>query len=394
MKLAHLTTSDISLELLLGHQLRAFQAAGFDVTAISGDGPWIEALQAAGIRHLTVPTLRRSWAPLADVRACTVLTGILRRERFDIVHTHNPKTGVFGRIAARLVGTPVVVNTVHGLYGTDGGAVRRAMYLGLERLASACSDFEFCQSREDLQMLRRLGIARPDRSAFIGNGVNLTVFDPDAVDRSVARAALGIDAATTVVGTIGRLVWEKGYREFFAMAERVRARRPGVCFIAVGPRDDGKADAVPQRVTADLERRGIVRFMGLRTDLPALYRAMDIFVLPSYREGFPRSAVEAAAMGLPLVLTDVRGCREVVTGGRNGLLVQARDADALEEAVLSLLDAPDLRRKFGEANRQKALAEFDERRIIDQILGVYRTLLVEKSGRAVDGIGQEGISGR
>jgi glycosyltransferase involved in cell wall biosynthesis len=117
-------------------------------------------------------------------------------------------------------------------------------------------------------------------------------------------------------------------------------------------------------------------------------------VLASYREGFPRSAVEAAAMGLPLILTNIRGCREVVTDGRNGLLIPPRDAAALEAAVRSLVDRPELRRRFAEVNRELARTAFDERRIITQELEVYRTLLAEKRGHAIDGLGQEGLSGR
>jgi glycosyltransferase involved in cell wall biosynthesis len=383
MKLAHLTTSDISLALLLGDQLRAYRDAGYEVTGISAPGPWVATLARDGITHIPLPILRRTWAPLADLRACVALAGLFRRHRFDIVHTHNPKTGVLGRVAARLAGTPVVVNTVHGLYGTDGHALRRLAYLGLERLAAACSDFEFCQSREDLETLRRMRIVRPGRAMFIGNGVDLRAFDPTVVDRGRARAAHGLDAGTVVVGTVGRLVWEKGYREFFAAAERVRALRPHVQFVAIGPHEDGKPDSIPRSVTNDLERRGVVRFLGLRTEMPELYRMMDVFALASYREGFPRCGVEAAAMGLPLVMTDIRGCREIVADGHNGFLVAPRDPGALETALLRLIDAPTLRHQFGAVNRQRALEEFDERRIVGQILGVYHRLLVEKKGRTV-----------
>jgi glycosyltransferase involved in cell wall biosynthesis len=389
VKLAHITTSDISLALLLGHQIQAYREAGFDVTGISAPGPWAESLVKDGMVHLPLPSLSRTWAPVSDLRACAALVRLFRAHRFDIVHTHNPKTGVFGRIAARLAGVPVVVNTVHGLYGIDGGRVRRAVFLGLERLAAARSDFEFCQSAEDLELLRRLRIVRPDRSQFIGNGVDLRRFDPGAVDRAAARAALGVDDRTLVVGTVGRLVWEKGYREFFAAAEIVRGGQPDVQFVAVGPHDDTKGDVVPREATEELERRGIVRFLGLRDDMPALYRAMDLFVLASYREGFPRSAVEAAAMGLPMILTDIRGCREVVTDGHNGLLVPARDAGALAAAILRLAGDAALRRRFGAANRERAVTHFDERRIIGQVLEVYHRLLAEKRRSVVDGLDQE-----
>jgi len=382
VKLAHVTTSDISLELLLGHQLEAYGAAGFAVTGISAPGPWGSALARRGINHLPVPWLRRAWAPLADARAFVSLVRLFRQERFDIVHTHTPKAGVLGRLAARLAGVPLVVNTVHGFYVGEG-AWRRRLLLWAERLAARCSDFELCQSREDLEALTRMGVLRPERSAYLGNGVDLRAFDPAAVDRSQARDRFGIAPDAVVIGTVGRLVWEKGYREFFAMAQRLAERNPAPVVLAVGPKETAKADAVPTPLIDDLSRRGVVRFLGLRTDMPELYAALDIFVLASHREGFPRSAIEAAAMGLPLVLTDIRGCREVVSDGCNGFLVPVGDPDALVARVEQLVGDPALRARLGRESRRRAVAEFDEQRVIETTLTVYHRLLRERSGARV-----------
>jgi glycosyltransferase involved in cell wall biosynthesis len=378
VRLAHVTTSDISLELLLGHQLEAYRAAGFAVTGISSPGPWERALARRGIDHLPVPWLRRSWAPLDDARAFAALVRLFRRERFDIVHTHTPKAGVLGRLAARLAGVPVVVNTVHGFYVGEGRW--RRLLTWAERLAARCSDFELCQSREDLQTLTAMGVIRPDRSAYLGNGVDLQTFDPATVDRCKVRERLGIARDAIVIGTVGRLVWEKGYREFFAMAQTLAVRKPAPVALAIGPVETAKADGVPAPLLDDLSRRGVVRFLGLRTDMPDLYAALDVFVLASYREGFPRSAIEAAAMGLPLVLTDIRGCREVVRDGWNGFLVPPGDADALTNRVERLVGDPALRARFGQESRRRAEAEFDERRVIETTLTVYQRLLREKSG--------------
>src|SRR3990172_5103783 len=378
LRLAHITTVDLSLRFLLLEQLQAFRGEGFEVLALSGRGPCVPDIERAGVEHVPVPALQRRWAPVADIAALIQLVIALRRRRPMIVHTHTPKAGVLGRIAARLAGVPIVINTTHGLYAVDGPRVRRGFFLMMEWLAARCSDFELCQSREDLERLRRLHIVDAARSAYLGNGVNLDVFNPDRVDGHGARTALGIPADAIVVGTVGRLVWEKGYREFFAMAESLRHEVPGVVFVAIGPTDLGKADAVETRVIDDLSRRDVVRFLGLRTDMPELYAAMDIFVLPSYREGFPRSAVEAAAMGRPLVLTDIRGCREVVAQGRNGFLVPPRDAGALRARVMELITDPGLRARMGRESRARAVAEFDERRVIATTLDVYRRLLQEK----------------
>lgn len=377
MRLVHITTIDLSLRFLLRDQLRAFHEAGFEVIGMSAPGPWVADLEADGVRHVAVPALERRWAPAADARAFVTLLSALRGCRPAIVHTHTPKARILGRAAARLAGVPIVVNTFHGLYGMEG-ALRRRLYMVLERAAARWSDFDFSQSQEDLEALRASRVVSPDRSAYLGNGVNLQVFDPGRVDRHAVRSRLGINPEAIVVGTVGRLVWEKGYREFFAMAEALRRAMSETVILAVGPRDEEKRDAVPLSVVEDLQRRGVVRFLGMRTEMPELYAAMDVFVLPSYREGFPRAAVEAAAMGLPLVLTDIRGCREVARDGHNGYLVRPRDADALSAGVLRLIHDPGLRARFGQESRRRALAEFDERRVIGTTLEVYRRFLEEK----------------
>lgn len=383
MRLAHLTTADISLRFLLRDQLRAFRDAGFDVIAMSAPGPWIADLQRDGVRHVSVPALERRWAPLADFRAFAALAAALRRSRPVIVHTHTPKARILGRVAARLAGVPIVVNTFHGLYGVEGSPLRRRLFLWLERFGARWSDFEFCQSREDLNTLHQAGVVSPARSAFLGNGVNLASFDPDRVDGRAVREELGISPGAVVVGMVGRLVWEKGYREFFALAEALKREDPSLVVLVVGPHEPGKRDAVPQDTIDDLSRRGVVRFLGMRTDMPAILAALDVFVLPSYREGFPRAAVEAAAMRLPLVLTDIRGCREVAAEGLNGYLVPTRDVDALVDRVRRLVRDAGLRARFGQESRGQAVRDFDERRVITTTLDAYRRLLMEKMGVAL-----------
>ncbi len=383
VRLAHITTIDLSLRFLLRGQLRAYRDAGFDVMAMSAPGPWIADLRADGVQHIAVPALQRRWAPIADLRALVALAGALRRSRPDIVHTHTPKARILGRVAARVAGVPIVVNTFHGLYGIEGSRIRRGLFLRLERAGARWSDFELCQSREDLETLHRAGVVSQNRSAYLGNGVDLRVFDPEKVDGVAIRERLGIAPDAIVVGTVGRLVWEKGYREYLAMAEALKREIPRLVVLVVGPHEPGKRDAVPSSVVEDLSRRGIVRFLGMRTDMPELYAAMDAFVLASYREGFPRSAVEAAAMARPLVLTDIRGCREVVEEGRNGFLVPLHSVDGLVDRVRRLAADAGLRARFGRESRQRARVEFDEQRVIATTLGVYRRLLFEKHGGSI-----------
>lgn len=379
IKIAHVTTIDATLRFLLLNQLKAVQREGFIVAGVSSPGPWARELEEMGIRHYPVPSLNRRRNPLSDIRALGELMRLFRRERFAIVHTHMPKSGVLGRVAARFVGTPIVVNTVHGVYGIDGGsAVRRSFHLSLERIGAWVSDFEFCQSREIFDLFARVGIFQPDRSAHLGNGIDLEHFDPAAVGAGAVarlRAELEIAPTAPVVGTVGRLAWDKGYREFIAAATQVRALRPDVVFIAIGPPEE--RDPLPAPLIQQAKAAG-VRFLGLRTDMRELYSLMDVFVLASYREGFPRSAIEAAAMEKAMVLSDIPGCREVVEHGRNGFLVPPRQVEPLMRAILCLLDDRPLSERFGAESRRRARVEFDERDVAARVLRVYKDLLLKK----------------
>jgi glycosyltransferase involved in cell wall biosynthesis len=310
-----------------------------------------------------------------DVRAARELWHIVRRERVDVLHTHNPKPGLYGRVVGRAARVPVVVNTVHGLYATQEDAlVKRALVYALEGIAARCSDAELFQNREDLALMQRLHLTRHAR--LLGNGVDLTRFDPErfsAADRARVRAELGVDDDTVVVGAVGRLVAEKGYPELFVAMDHLPDRYR---LVVVGGEDPEKPDSLPAEILARARGRG-VRFLGHRDDVDRLYAAMDVFVLASHREGFPRAAMEASAMALPVVATDVRGCREVVDPGVTGELVPVQDPAALSSALLALGE-PEHRAAFGGAARQRARAHFDERRVVEAVLATYREVARRK----------------
>jgi glycosyltransferase involved in cell wall biosynthesis len=380
-RLVHVTTTDISLALLLGPQLRAFAAAGYEVIGVSAPGPHAARLAAWGIEHRPLAHATRAMDPLQDAAALFELRRLLRSLRPDIVHTHNPKPGVYGRLAARAARAPVVVNTVHGLYALpEDRLAKRAVVYSLERLASTCSDAELLQNAEDLPVLERIGVAKR-KLRVLGNGVDLAHFDAARVDAArieVLRKEFGAEPGDVVCGVVGRLVWEKGYREVFEAARVLRDRAPNLRFAVIGPLDPDKADAVRAADVAAAERLGNLRFLGYRDDVDECYAAMDIYVLASYREGFPRSAMEAAAMGLPIVATDIRGCRQVVEPGETGLLVAPRDAPGLATAIEDLATRPLLREELGRAAHAKAQRDFDQQRVIDITLDTYERALSEK----------------
>jgi glycosyltransferase involved in cell wall biosynthesis len=362
---------------LLQPQLKAFVDAGYDVIGMSAPGPYVDELTRDGIRHVPVKHFTRRMAPQHDALALGELRREFRHLQPDIVHTHNPKPGVLGRLAARSARVPAVVNTVHGLYALPSDrALKRWVVYGLERAAARFSDAELVQNVEDLPVLHRLGIRAP-KVRLLGNGIDLSRFDATAsgADRTAARAELDIDDATIVVGAVGRLVAEKGYRELFAAARRLRETSPNVQLLIIGPTDADKHDAITAEECREAEATAGVRFLGERRDVERLYAAMDVFIIASWREGFSRSGMEAAAMGVPVIATDVRGCRQVVEHERTGLLIPVRDADAIVGAVRRLAENTDLRRTMGEAGVELARREFDQRRVIDITLATYADVL-------------------
>jgi glycosyltransferase involved in cell wall biosynthesis len=273
---------------------------------------------------------------------------------------------------------PVVVNTVHGLYALpEDDWKKKAVVYSLERVASTCSDAELVQNPEDLVTLRRVLREPASKLTLLGNGIDLSRFanwpDRDEV-RAKVRAELGVDDSAVVVGAVGRLVLEKGYVELFEAWEQVRTQHPDAVLVVVGPSDDDKADAMPADVMGRARSSG-VRFLGMRDDVDELYLGMDLYVLASHREGFPRSAMEAAAAGLPIIATDIRGCRQVVVDGVTGRLVPVRSAEALAGALDELVGDDRLRAEMAVAAADRARTEFDQQRQIDTTLSTYERLL-------------------
>src|SRR5205823_11397422 len=218
VKIAHVTTVDVSLRYLLLNQLQSLREAGYEVVGISAPGPEVAHLEAAGIRHIAV-AMTRDLTPLADLVSFWRLYQVMRRERFTIVHTHTPKAGLLGQLAARLGGVPIVVNTVHGFYFHDNmSAGARRFYIWMEKIAALCSDRILSQNAEDVETAVRERISSREKITLLGNGIDLTRFDPNRVSDTAVeelRATYNIPAGVPVVGFVGRLAAKrKGFLDF------------------------------------------------------------------------------------------------------------------------------------------------------------------------------------
>ncbi len=380
LRIAIVASVDTTIHALLAAQVRALEEAGYDVRCLCSPGSSREVLIDEGFTMVDVPIQRRI-SPLVDLRALWRMFAYFRRESISIVHTHTPKASLLGQLAAWLAGVPVIVNTVHGFYFHDHmSPMRRRFYVLMERIAARFTSMMLCQNPEDVETAVQRHIVPRARVRLLGNGVPLERFDPSRFDETKQngkRAELAIPSDAVVVTIIARLVREKGILELLEAMRGIMQRHPHVHLMMIGPAEPQKADAIGLDVMASGDDDPRVHWLGHRDDIAELLSCTDVFALPSWREGFPRSAIEAAAMVIPIVATDIRGCRQVVTDGVNGFLVPLRDTVALERAIERLVDDPEFRSRLGLAGREKALREFCERRVCEIVVDTIREQIAQ-----------------
>ena len=340
--------------------------AGWDVAFACGAGPGATSLQALGFEYLPLAITRRA-SPFSNGRAVVALAAELRRRPPTIVHTHTPIAGLVGRFAAQLAGCRRIVHTFHGLpFGPNESGIRAPAYLALERLAARRTSLFFSQSEGDGARATKLGIARSHDLTVIGNGVDLRRFRSDPDERRRVREELRITDTDVVVLFVGRLVREKGVLDL-ADAAAALNDQTNLFFLVAGDalpsdRDPAVSELEHHPVAAILGERW--RRLGYRPDIDRYLKAADILVLPSYREGLPRSVIEAMACAIPVIASDISACRELVVPDRTGLLVPPRRPDALASALRRLALDRESRRAMGTAARARAEERHDEDRII------------------------------
>jgi glycosyltransferase involved in cell wall biosynthesis len=353
---------------------RALRALGHDVLLISPPGEFGARLQAQGFRWQALPMDRSSLNPLQELRLLAHLWRLYRREQPALAHHFTIKSVVYGSIAALLARVPARVNAVAGMgYVFTNNALKarllRPVVRGLMRLAlNGRGARLIMQNSDDMAAFARAGLSQPELVRLVkGSGVDLSRFQPGGQTIAAGEPTRVVLAA--------RLLWDKGIAEYVAAARQLRAQGLPIRFLLAGAPDRGNPAAIPRATLVGWAEEGVIELLGHRSDMAALFASAHIAVLPSYREGLPKSLIEAAACALPLITTDVPGCREVVTHEVDGLLVPVRDASALASAIERLHRNPAWRHQLGLAARQRALAEFDERIVIEKTLAVYSELL-------------------
>jgi glycosyltransferase involved in cell wall biosynthesis len=375
-----MTTAPEALAHFLSPHVRTLAAQGYDVHTISAPG--LERFEARlESTHHEVP-MRRTMRPLADLRSLFFLWRLLSRLRPGMLQTHTPKAGLLGMIAARLARVPVRIYTVNGLPIRVEGPVR-ALVLGFtERLACALATDVVCVSRSARRYIIGGRFCASRKCRVLGDGASHGVdterFDPKRfsdTDRSSIRQRFGFSNHDLVLGYIGRIVPAKGINELAAAWIGLRERYPSLRLLLCGYRE--RDHPLDSALFAQLESDPRVHFTRDRVhDMPPIYAALDIAVLPTYCEGLPNVALEAAAMEVPIVATRVPGCVDAVRHAVTGLLVEPKNARALGLALQHLIEAAVDRRRMGRAARRFMCRRFSETRVLNHVSDLYRRLAV------------------
>ncbi|MDH4282030.1 MAG: glycosyltransferase family 4 protein [Myxococcales bacterium] len=381
MKVLHLCAVAFSLETLLLPQIDYLKSRGLTVEAVCSPDARVEALRRRGYTIHEV-SIDRKIDPRRNSKSVLDLSRLMRAQKYDLVHTHAPVASVLGRVAAKLAGVRRIVYTAHGFYFHDDMPRQKyAFYHGIEKSLARITDRILVQSQEDYDTAITTRMGSAEKILYLGNGIDLNRFDPEVSageDRTPLRESLGVPAARwPILGITGRITEEKGFRELAEALSLLREDFPLVHLIVIGGQLATERDSFQDQLVDFLGEHGLeshVTFTGFRSDVAELLSVLDLFVLPSHREGLPRSVLEAMAMELPVVATNIRGCREAVVDGVTGLLVPVKDGRRLARAIGRILAEPAIAERFGKAGRERVVTTFDERFVFARLENCYLEL--------------------
>lgn len=378
-RLFHVVTVPLSLRFLSG-QVGYMKARGYEVHVVASPGALLDEFAAREAVHAHAVPMSRRIDVASDLVALARLVALFRRHGPDIVHAHTPKGGLLGVLASTIAGVPVRIYHLRGLPIVTAIGPRRAVLAATERLSCGLSTRTLAVSPSLRRTAIELGLVDPGHVQVLlggsGNGVDSRRRfrrSPDGARGAALRASLAIPSDAPVVGFVGRLVRDKGIVELEAAWRRIRERHPDAFLLLVGPEEP--EDPVPPEVLAALRSDARVRHVEFTEDMPSVYEAVDLLVLPTYREGFPNVLLEAAAMELPVVATEVDGCTDAVLPGSTGALVPPRDAESLGAATERYLGDASMARSHGVAARERVEREFDQERLWEALERTYRELL-------------------
>lgn len=377
MKIAFLSHLDLNLYLFRLPIMQTLVKEGHEVYAVCPKGDKFDLFAEHGIEAIEYKIERASLNPLKELKAIYNIYKAIKPLELDILHTFTAKPNVYGTLAGKMAKISTIINLVEGLGSFYVEETRKSLLMRwviekLYKVVFSLSDKVVFVNSDDPKYLESKKVISPDKIKIIKSvGIDTGEFSPEAVSgetKTALRKSLKLENKVVVL-MVARAIWHKGIREFYEASDRLSAIE-NVRFVLVGDVDRGNPSAADE----DFLKSGSVLWLGHRDDVLELTAMCDIYALPSYREGVPRTLLEAASMSKPIVTTDTVGCREVVEDGKNGFLVPVKDADALAEKIGYLSLHTKERKIMGEHGRIMAIKEFDIKYVVKQYMTLYKEL--------------------
>lgn len=373
------------VSVVLWEQLAYLRDAGFDLTIVADANPeFEEAARRLGVRAVGIP-MRRAPSPRHDAASLRAITSFMRSQRFDVVHSVEPKAGLLAMLGAFVARVPVRMHTYTGQVWVElTGWWREAARAGDWTIGHTGTQL-LADSRSGADFLVSQGIVDRRRIAVLGSGsisgIDLARFRPGRgdADAVACRSSLGISPDAKIILFVGRVVEDKGIGELLDAFDQVVASDPDVHLVVVGPLEPERAP-LPPALFARLTGTSRVHYTGRQDPVP-FFRASDLFCLPSYREGFPTVVLEAAACGVPTVASEIIGNVDAVVNGSTGVLVPVKSSRHLADALRRLLHDPNFRRKLGDAGLDRVRREFDSRRVNASLAETYLAAVERQTAR-------------
>ena len=381
-KLIRITTIPLSLFSLLKGQLK-FMKSYFDVLGVSSDGPYIDNVREnEGVKIETVEMTRKI-SPIKDLKAVWSLYKIFKKEKPLIVHTHTPKAGTTGMLAAKLAGVPYRLHTIAGLPLLEVTGKKRTLLDLVEKATYACATNIYPNSFELKEIILKNKYTSPEKLKVIGNGssngIDTKHFDPELFPKenlNDLKRELNITESNFVFVFIGRLVGDKGINEMIEAFEQLPPTL-NAKLILVGPFEAELDPLKPVTLKAIQENTNIIS-CGFQKDVRPYFAISDVLLFPSYREGFPNVVMQAGAMGLASIVSNINGCNEIIVEGENGLIIPVKSSGALLEAMMKLVNNEPLFQKLKSNSRRMIVERYDQQLVWEAILNEYRLITGEE----------------
>lgn len=370
-KVLRVSTIPLSLNLLLKGQLKMLNEE-YEVVAVSSPGEDLEAVaEREGVRTVELPMERRI-SLFKDICSLWAMIKLIRKEKPWMVYSLTPKAGLVTMIAGKLCGVPVRVHMFTGLVFPTATGLKRQILMFTDRLTCFCATVVNPEGEGVKRDLERYHISSKPLT-IIGNG-NINGLDMDFYDRTpevLEKAKAYQEEGTTTYCFVGRIVGDKGINELVSAFKRLHAEHPATRLLLVGPFEDN-LDPVSEETRATIEALSAIEAVGWQTDVRPFLAASDVFVFPSYREGFPNVVMQAGALGLPSIVTDINGSNEIIRNGENGVIIPSKDEEALYQTLKDTLENPDKWKTIAANARESIARRYEQQMLWKEIKKFYK----------------------